>query len=79
MLDFDTDGNEREFGRDQDVSLKTLARLRTELIKGDLRCAYLGWLLVLPATKKRGNLAVRPRFSSPGVMRSSARPAPSPL
>ena len=47
VLDFDTGDDERAFGCDEDVSLKTLARLRTELIKGDLRCAYLGWLLGL--------------------------------
>lgn len=70
VLDFDTDGDEREFGCDEDVSLKTLARLRTELIKGDLRCAYLGWLLGL----ENGELRDRARepVVPPGLAKRTA-------
>jgi hypothetical protein len=47
VLDFDTGGYERAFECDERVSLTTLAKLRNELTQGDLRCAYLAWLIGL--------------------------------
>lgn len=47
VLDLNTQGDEREFTGDERVSLTSLAQLRTELTNGDLRSAYLAWLVGL--------------------------------
>jgi hypothetical protein len=47
VLDFISDTEEPEYEEDRPGSLAVLSPLRAELMSGDLRCAYLAWLLAV--------------------------------
>jgi len=49
VLDLSSDTEEPEFGEESPGLLAALSPLRAELMRGDLRCAYLAWLLAVDA------------------------------
>ena len=49
VLDFSSDGEDVEYDEETPGSLGELSQLRAELMRGDLRCAYLAWLLAVQA------------------------------
>jgi len=49
VLDFCSDAEEPEYDEESQGSLAALSPLRAELMRGDLRCAYLAWLLAVQA------------------------------
>ena len=49
VLDLHSEDEEPEYDEENEGSLSALAPLRTELMRGDLRVAYLAWLLAVQA------------------------------
>lgn len=47
ILDLSSESDDREYDEDYRGSLAALAPLRAELMRGDLRAAYLAWLLAV--------------------------------